>query len=190
MKTMKLVGSTGNEIELRAFCKTTMVEKEIDSDGYTIKCGTEPRTDANLELWVDGKKVDSCWDTNFWQLIDVPGRPEIKKIWGLKVGMSLEQAEKVEAFLESVIRDGKSAEVEAAETAEAEKKQAARVEEANEIIVKAERTVRNADGSLMTNDEARVWRRNYNNLCNEGGEGYVPEVITQEMYDWAKSVTR
>jgi hypothetical protein len=40
----------------------------------------------------------------------------------------------------------------------------------------------------MTNEQAKTWRRRYNDAMNEGGEGYIPEVITQEMYDWAKSI--
>lgn len=187
IRTIGWTGKNGNRIELKAFCVTKMVEKEIDSDGYIVKCGMEPRTDADLELWVDGKKVDSCWDVNFWRVIDLKEHPGYKKVWGLKLMMTAEQAEKVEAFLESVIEGGKAPEVKAYENEKEAKKQAERVGEAKKVIQKAERTIADT-GSLMTNDQAQEWVKNYNNLYNEGGEGYIPEVITQEMYDWAKSI--
>ena len=187
MKTMSWTGSKGNKIELGAECTTKMVEQELSADGFVYGTETKPVTTANLELWVDGKKVDSCWDTNFWKLIDMGNG--IKKIWGLKVVMTAEQAEKVEAFLNEVIESGKTAEVQEHETTEAETEKAAEIADAQEIIELAEKeTVRNSDGSLMTKEQVKVWRRNYNNINNEGGEGFVPDVVTQEMYDRAKAV--
>ena len=187
IRTIKWTGTAGNEIELRACSRSEMTEKEIDSDGYIVKCGAEPKTTANLELWVDGKKVDSCWDINFWQVIDLTNC-EYKKVWGLKLMMTPEQAEKVETFLESVIEDGKTPEVKAYEAAKKEESRKNNIADAERIIKAAETTRKNADGSLMTNEQAKTWRRRYNDAMNEGGEGYIPEVITQEMYDWAKSI--
>ena len=40
----------------------------------------------------------------------------------------------------------------------------------------------------MTEGEAQTWRRAYNNLHNEGGEGYVPEVVTQEQFAAAHKI--
>ena len=56
---------------------------------------------------------------------------------------------------------------------------------AQSIIEKAMTTRRNSDGSLMNQEQALEWRRRYNDVVNEGGDGYVPSVITQEEYDWA-----
>lgn len=187
IRTIKWTGTAGNEIELRAFCKTTMAEKEIDSDGYIVKCGAEPKTTANLELWVDGKKVDSCRDINFWQVIDLTNC-EYKKVWGLKLMMTPEQAEKVDHFLKTTIEDGKTPEVKAYEAAKKEESRKNNIADAERIIKAAETTRKNADGSLMTNEQAKTWRRRYNDAMNEGGEGYIPEVITREAYDWAKSI--
>lgn len=39
---------------------------------------------------------------------------------------------------------------------------------------------------LYTTEEAKQARINYNNLYNEGGEGYVPHFYTVDEYEWAK----
>lgn len=39
------------------------------------------------------------------------------------------------------------------------------------------------DGKLPSADEAKEQTRRYNNVYNEGGEGYVPHYYTQEEYD-------
>jgi hypothetical protein len=78
-----------------------MEDRIVDLDGDVFVSGKEPSIDANLELWVDGKKVGSCWDTNFWKIIDT--RSGYKKIWGLPVGMTDELAAKVEKFLKVLI---------------------------------------------------------------------------------------
>ena len=184
MESITWTGSKGNTIELKAECKTTMIDKTADLDGDIFITGKEPFTKANLELWVDGKKVDSCWNTAFWKIIDSQG---MKKVWGLAVGMSTEQAEKVEKFLQAVIEDGKDDEVQENEAKEATDKRANDVKTAQTTIDKAEKTHKNADGTLMTRAQANEWTIRYNNIHNEGGEGYVPEVITQEMYDAAKA---
>ena len=67
----------------------------------------------------------------------------------------------------------------------------AEIARAKEIIRRAETTaIRNKDGSLMTNKESKLWKKNYNDTYNEGGEGYVPEVITAEMLEWAEKVMK
>jgi hypothetical protein len=187
MKTIQWIGSKGNKIELRAECKMTVRPRILDADGDRFECGKELNMDANLELWVDGAKKDSCRDTNFWKLIDANG---IKKIWGLNVGMCPDQAEKVEAFLKAVIEEGKSAEAREFEAEKAAEKKAEAIAEAKEIIAKAEKTARNNNGTLMTATEAAAWRRRYNNINNEGGYGYVPEVITQELYEYAQATLK
>ncbi len=188
IKTINWKSSKGQNIELRAYCKVTMAEREINLDGDIIKGKAEPSTDANLELWVDGVKVDSCWNTNFWKLIDVCQMPGVKKVWGLKVAMGNEQAAIVDRFLKDVIENGKQEEVKAHEAAEAEARKVENIKMAEAILAKAEKTYKNTDGTLMDRKQANVWRNQYNDIHNEGGEGYVPEIITTEDVEWARSI--
>ena len=182
IEQIEWVGSKGQKIELRAYCNTTMKNRTANLDGDIVILGQEPTTDANLELWVDGKKIDSCWDINFWEIINA--QAGIKKIWGLKVGMSDEQAVIVKAFLNEVIESGKSEDVKNYEDAKANAEKATKKTEAQKTIDKAAKQTK----PLMTNAEYKVWAKNYNDINNEGGEGYIPELITVEQLEQAKRV--
>ena len=57
-------------------------------------------------------------------------------------------------------------------------------EEAERVVELAEKEIA-SKGKLMTRTEKANWIHNYNNVINEGGEGFVPEVICQEQYDFA-----
>ena len=179
MKTMKWTSTTGKEIELRAYCTITMVDDVRDADGNKITVGQKESIDANLELYLDGKLVDSCWNTNFWKTIDY--KDGLKKIWGLKLAMTSDRAALVDAWIKEIIEAGKTEEVKAEETDRANADAEARVEKAIAIIAKAE-----AQSKIMTSAEYATWRTNYNKINNEGGEGYIPSMITQEQYEWAK----
>lgn len=182
MKTLTWTGSRGNAIELRAECKIEMAETEINLDGHVFDGKKEPTIRANLELYVDGKKVDSCWNTNFWRIIKFDDNG-LKKVWGLKLTMTAEQAVLVEKFLNEVIESGKSTEVVENEKTEIKNKKAEELENAKRIIADYEN-----QNVRLTNAEYKQWRINYNNANNEGGEGYIPTLITTEQYNCAKEI--
>ena len=58
---------------------------------------------------------------------------------------------------------------------------------AKKIIEKIE-MLKKENGHLMTRTEAEIWKKNYNQLMNEGGDGYVPEPVTEEDYIRAKNI--
>jgi hypothetical protein len=182
-KTMKWTSSQGNEIELRAHCTITMVDDIRDADGDKINIGKKESIDANLELYVDGKLVDSCWNTSFWRTIDY--KNGMKKIWGLKLAMTSDRAELVDAWTKEIIEAGKTEEVKTEETDIANAEAESKAEKAIAIIAMAE-----AQPKIMTNAEYATWRTNYNRINNEGGEGYVPTMITKEQYEEAKQIVK
>ena len=65
---------------------------------------------------------------------------------------------------------------------EKQRKRAREIAEAKEIIEQAKEE---GVDNLLTAEELKVWRRNYNNLYNEGGEGYIPERVSKEQYQRA-----
>lgn len=41
---------------------------------------------------------------------------------------------------------------------------------------------------IMTAEEANAFKKQWNDTYNEGGDGYIPPVITDKMVEWAKNV--
>lgn len=92
-----------------------------------------------------------------------------------------EQKKIFESKYSQVKAAGTSDEVKADETRKLNKK----LDEARKIIETG-----NKYGHDKTNKDAREWRENYNNLYNEGGDGFVPAApfVTQEQYNAAKKL--
>lgn len=61
--------------------------------------------------------------------------------------------------------------------------------ETEESIVEYRQIIKQCEKQekLYTKEEAAKKRRDYNNLYNEGGEGYVPHFYTIEEYEFAKT---
>lgn len=187
-KTFEWITSNGAQAKIVATYEAVMERKSLDADGYKVEGKLEPTTvGSSMVVYLNGKQVDICRDPSFWVLIDVK-QPGIKKIWGLKVGFDAESAKKYEEFLAELMEDGKSDEVKQYEAEQAEKRKAAEKTRAQEIVEAAKKTRRNQDGSLMSEAQAAAWKRSYNNINNEGGEGYVPSILTQEQLDWALEI--
>ena len=152
-------------------------------DGDVFVSGKEPSIDANLELWVDEKKLTAAGIQTL-KIIDT--RSGYKKIWGLPVGMTDEQAVIVEKFLKDVIESGKTEEVKTEEATQTEAERAERKAEAQKVVDEAAKCTT----PLLTNAEYKAWRKQYNDIHNEGGEGYIPERITVEQLEYAKGTCR
>lgn len=62
---------------------------------------------------------------------------------------------------------------------EVEKQEKAAVEEAQVVVAQAEKE---GIENLMTADQIKSWRKKYNTVNNEGGEGFIPVRISREEY--------
>jgi len=173
MKTIKWTNSKGNVIELTATIETKIVNETISDDGWVREIENKiEKISAELIATLDGKIIDTCRDVNFWEVITTPNG--YKKIRGIStIGMTEEQGKLVTAFLNQAIESMKS---EDNITNEKE------IKNAKYIIEKAE-----AQSDIFTEKETIIYLKNYNNLYNEGGEGYLPTLITKEQYELAKS---
>lgn len=182
-KTFTWIGANGNVFELEAECTMEVTNEVLNADGYEIETGKkETYINANLVAKIDGKEVDSCWNTDFWRIIDV--KNGIKRIWGIdKIGFTAEKAIEIEAFLKDVIESAKTEEVKEIEAEEAAKKHSKDVKNATRIIEEAHK-----QETIPTAREAREMERRWNDLYNEGGEGYVPHIVDIDEYNWALSI--
>lgn len=68
-----------------------------------------------------------------------------------------------------------------AAAAKAAAERAGRIDYLRDLLARAD--AQRVDGKLPSADEAKEQARRYNNVYNEGGEGYVPHYYTQEEYE-------
>lgn len=172
----------GRTVTLEAEYSEHVQDKIIDSDGYKLETGErEIVKDGMLTAYIDGAKVDSCWNTDFWQTIDV-GQTGLRKIWGIgKIGFTADRSKEIDAFFAAVFAAGRDAEAEQIRAEEKAKLDAERIETTERFIAKAE-----AQSDIPTRAEAKRKMKEYNDIYNEGGEGYIPYVICREDYEAAK----
>lgn len=176
--------SDGRTCKLEAKYECVIKPEILDADGYRIKGKAKPTWAGKCDLvaYVDGEKIDSCWNVNFWNLIDLDNG--VKKISGLNVGFAKkEDAERYESWIAEIIDEGKSDEVKAYEKAEREKEIKEKVDRAKSVIEKAEN-----QRDIPTKKEAKRRMKQYNDIVNEGGEGYVPYIYSLEEYEYAKKI--
>lgn len=167
--------SNGQEAVLTAEYEEIMAHEELYADGDIIKGALKPTIiKSNLEISINGKVLDRCSNHNYWSLMDTQDKTA-KKIRGMKVGFAdAKTAAEYEKFIAGVIAEGKSDEVKEYEAQKETRVKAiaAETEKANERINKL------LEEKGLTYAEAlqkmRTARINYNNLHNEGGDGYIP----------------
>ncbi|MFA6851337.1 MAG: hypothetical protein WCS30_13425 [Selenomonadaceae bacterium] len=160
-----------------------MEQKEINLDGHVVKGKAEPTTvgRCNMVVYINGKEFDSCRDSNFWRLIDV--KPGTKKIWGLKIGFDAANAKRYEEFVSRLIDEGTTEEVKVYTAAKKTERLAQQIEWAEEVISKAE-----AQQNIPCAAEAKAQMKSYNDIQNEGGEGYAPRIYNKDEYNEALEI--
>lgn len=105
---------------------------------------------------------------------------------GIIVCLTAPNKAKVVDAIESLKAEVTPAGVETEE--EKAKREKAESERKHAEYVIAECEKRLEHGALKTRAEAKIWLENYNNAMNEGEEGFLPKVWTEEDYEEAKAV--
>lgn len=164
-------------------CK--MEDRVVDADGYKVNVGAEPTTaGSSLVAYADGKRVASCDNPAFWGLIDIKDHPGCKAIHGLNILFSdARQAADYEAWIKSVMDAGTTAEVKEYRAAQQAKDDAEQIKWAEGVVAAAE-----AQADIPTKAEAQRRMKRYNDINNEGGEGYVPHIYDQDEYRYAMAI--
>ena len=174
--------TTGKTIKLEAEYHAYMGRKIADADGIKVDVGPEIKITSEMVAYVNGTKYDTCRDKNFWRLTDIDKPMRGKKIWGLQIGFSQpEDAANYEKWVADLIEAGTDEDVKAFRAAEAEKELQRKIKMAKQTIEKAEK-----QDKIRTAKETREYLRNLNEVLNEGGEGWLPKLVTLEEYEEAK----
>lgn len=130
-----------------------------------------------MVAYIDGVKIQhTSTDPSFWRLIDTNG---IKKIWGMPIGF--EDPEKINAynaFLVDLMQEDD--EVIAFKQAAKRKKTEEELKYYRQVVAQC-----NAGWMVETEEEVKKKRKQWNDLHNEGGDGYVPTWYTRAQYEYA-----
>lgn len=168
---------------------STMFQTEISLDGW--KTGSfETHHTEKIEIVVNGKVVASGkvsilnYNDNYriYNAANLDTTKKYTKVGDKAITEGDEAGKEIIKYLEEM-------EIELAREfgikTEKEKEQEADRKEAQSIIAAAEKE---GIDKLMTAAEIKKWRARYNNIHNEGGEGYIPRKTSREAYNWALSV--
>ena len=103
----------------------------------------------------------------------------------LRIVLPKDQLEALETMIAEAKKAGSHPKVTAIREAKEAKQREEDAECAKRTIEMAEEIIAR-NGKLMTDAQAREWAKKYNEVVNEGGSGYIPTIITEEMYEAAK----
>lgn len=160
-------------------------------DRNNVEIGAIPLETGSAKVYVDGEMI---YDTNSVSEFDLTLSKETRIIDGHEVRtvhnlrlriIDPEVWEQYEAWLNKVVDEGTTDEVK--EYLEEERKQyaAEKYREAQEIIRLAEQ-----QRDLPTREEVLRRQKKWNDIYNEGGEGYIPIIITKAQYESAREIVR
>lgn len=174
MKTYTTVTAKGNELRFEISYTKEVVEVERNLDGYIVTAN-EVSEEQEIKLYVNGQLTAE----GNYLYIDNNENGIYIRMGNKAITLTEEQAADLNKIFEEVKEEGKSEEVKAIENEEIEKE----IEEAKAIVEKAEQ-----QRDIPSYQEARLREKSYNNLHNEGGDGYVPHIIDKDEYNWALKV--
>ena len=177
--TLEWQGEKGM-IRLEASYQAMLQEKTNNLDGDICPTGKlEIVERASLTAYFNDKRLDDSWNPVFWKVMEssVPGVYQIRGI--SKIGIRAEMREKVQQFLADAIAEGTPVSVRAFRLDH-------QIKQVRCDLTSHQNTLQKIDmqKDLPTRQEARRRMKAYNNLYNEGGEGYVPRIYSAEEREY------
>ena len=157
---------------------------------------------AEYDIWINtdfafcmnGKKYEKLLyhkkdaSFKFWNWIPEDAEAILTKAdVGLRIALKAENAKKVEKAIEETKNEVMTDEAREFFAKKERAKKNGQKKRAEATIKKAEKIINNG-GKLRTNKERAEWERNYNNVMNEGGEGFIPHSPSVEEYEEAKKI--
>jgi len=183
--------ASGKNVEITMTHESIMADDISYADGYNLNLGRKPIQHGEITLKVEGMKdvtvrYDSSIKAREFEACYTAKQPELVgyyRLPGFQIALGKEHAELVNAMIEEVVEAGKTEEYRAYTIAEIAKEAKENREWAAEIIKKGD-----LQEKLYTAEEIRAKTIRYNNLYNEGGEGYVPTWVSKDEYEEAKRI--
>jgi hypothetical protein len=142
---------------------------------------------VTIEIVVNGKVVEKAGhvtlieDCDYHRETMIQNKMDLKKKYS-RVGKTTTEGSEACENIKTTIAE-LEAELVAEFTVKTEKEMA--IEEAEVVIAQAQKE---GIENLMTAAEIKVWKHRYNQVNNEGGEGYIPIKVSREEYERAVKV--
>ena len=190
VKKVNWISEASNaQVEVKITVSKEVKEVVSFSDGWNIPMGTEIVNFKEITISANGKFVESSHANP--EIVD-RANGVYARIYS-RAGIHEEQYNLIMAAIteaEAELEAQFAAENEEVATAEKERLIAEEVKATEIRVERAERMVKEAAAReiILTDKEEEVWRENYNNIMNEGGEGYVPQRVTKESLAWANRI--
>ena len=176
------IASNGRTITFNIFVERGVIDMADKSEGFSGHFKTYEREE--VVVFVDGKQFEKGQLQDYRKYSNIPGVKlpagavgRVGKVMLTEANFNLIAAAQAEAVADA----STDAEYAALKAAEVAKKNNVQIESAKRVVEQYE------SNKCLKSYEAAT---QYNNLHNEGGDGYVPEVITAEMYQTAKKVLK
>jgi hypothetical protein len=181
MKVVEYTSPTGAaiRIEIEYSKQYEDIEHDLDGDIIIVR---EITASQSVKIYMNGElkakdyAPNEITEANKMFYAQAPVGSVVIKGSGIFICINGHTEEIMTAYREAVA-EGTSEECKAEE----QKEHQAEIERAKELISRAE-----SQKDIPTAAEHKIWARNYNNVVNEGGEGYIPVIITKEQYESAK----
>lgn len=177
----------GKNISIQATYEESIWQKVLDADGWQIPTDETVMTrNINIDLVATANGKEYKFDVRL-----TPDRPyfEIDKRNGAKVfpyypnGIHFVDDDipnKISEFLTELVAEGTTEEAKKIIEVQKKKDLAKKIEEAKRAI-----EIGRSQAFLPTEAEAKAMRKQYNDIHNEGGDGYVPSYVTAERFQCA-----
>lgn len=183
MKKIEMIITTASGIELlfKSKIESEVRNDEINMDGFVFEGPIKLFEESFYTIEKDGKVVSR---DKLKSVVKYAKKATYQGYTGVAFGNALiaeESFAAIKAAYEAALAEERNkpevkAYLEKQESEEREKK----LSRAKSIIAAAEKQMQ-----IPTREELKKIQEKWNNIYNEGGEGYVPELVTKEEYDSA-----
>lgn len=183
----------GTEVIVKYEHEEYLKTKTIYADGDNVECGKEVVIFDDYTIYINGKetklsrsKINFEYQTG--KTVEICRELGVDTIFETDEAIIIfdnEELAKINNMVEQTICEAQDEDVQKFINEENEKIKAIEIKEAKRIIEKAATTIKNKDGQLMSEKEKAEYIKKYNEKWNDGGEGYLPEIITRELFEHA-----
>lgn len=185
-KNITLKTVSGKEIEAIVTYTRRIENETVNADGMIVETGKEEIFEnVEIEFILNGKTVETVKLAP--QACDVQIRKTSAKGYtGIACGHVLlaeESGEMLKAEIAEMVSKSADEETKEIKAKKAEEIKNDEIKEAEAIVEQAEK-----QDEIPTKKEAEKIKKEFNDTYNEGGYGYVPEIIDLETYEIARKV--